>query len=61
MYAVGGIKDVLSLITGACVVMAVVLALFGIETNRRSLEEIAPTRDADGDLATSSLSRESHH
>ncbi|KND58968.1 Niacin transporter NiaP [Candidatus Burkholderia verschuerenii] len=61
MYAVGGIKDVLSLITGACAVMAVVLALFGIETNRRSLEEIAPTSDADGDLATSSLSRESHH
>jgi MFS transporter, putative metabolite:H+ symporter len=61
MYAVGGIKDVLSLITGACAVMAIVLALFGIETNRRSLEEIAPTRDADGDLATSSLSRESHH
>jgi MFS transporter, putative metabolite:H+ symporter len=52
---------VLSLITGACAVMAIVLALFGIETNRRSLEDIAPTPDADAELAASALSRESHH
>ncbi|WP_250469135.1 MFS transporter [Caballeronia sp. GAFFF2] len=60
MYATGGIKDVLSMIIGACVVMAVVLAVFGIETNKRSLEEIAPTLDTDADAALT-LSRESHH
>ncbi|MDR5827386.1 MFS transporter [Caballeronia sp. LP006] len=60
MYATGGIKDVLSMIIGACVVMAVVLAVFGIETNKRSLEEIAPTLDTDADAALA-LSRESHH
>ena len=61
MYAAGGVKDVLSMIIGALVVMAVVLAVFGIETNRRSLEEIAPSPDdrrhARGRAA---LSRESH-
>jgi MFS transporter, putative metabolite:H+ symporter len=60
MYMAGGIKDVLSMIVGACVVMAVVLAVFGIETNQRSLEDIAPAADEDGALAASSLSHESH-
>ncbi|MFM0520458.1 MULTISPECIES: MFS transporter [Caballeronia] len=60
MYTAGGVKDVLSMIIGALVVMAVVLAVFGIETNRRSLEEIAPSPDTDGTLAASALSRESH-
>jgi putative MFS transporter len=60
MYAAGGVKDVLSMIIGALVVMAVVLAVFGIETNRRSLEDIAPAPDADGTLAASALSQESH-
>lgn len=41
MYATGGIKDVLSVIIGALVLMVAVLAVFGVETNRRSLEEIA--------------------
>ncbi|SAL46031.1 major facilitator transporter [Caballeronia peredens] len=59
MYTAGGVKDVLSMIIGTLVVMAVVLAVFGIETNRRSLEDIAPSTDLDGALATSSLSHES--
>jgi putative MFS transporter len=41
MYATGGIKDVLSVIIGALALMVAVLAVFGVETNRRSLEEIA--------------------
>ena len=41
MYATGGIKDVLSVIIGALMLMVAVLAVFGVETNRRSLEEIA--------------------
>jgi len=62
MYMTGGIKDVLSMIVGACAVMAVVLAVFGIETNRRSLEEIAPAApNADAALAGSPLSHESNH
>ncbi|WP_244817724.1 MFS transporter [Caballeronia sp. Lep1P3] len=63
MYMAGGIKDVLSIIVAACAAMAVVLAVFGIETNRRSLEEIAPAAgpDADGPLAGSPLSHESNH
>lgn len=45
MYATGGIKNVLSMIIGALVLMAVVLAACGVETNRRSLEEIAVVPD----------------
>jgi putative MFS transporter len=62
MYAAGGVKDVLSVIVGVLVVMAVVLALFGIETNRRALEEIAPGPQAepDGTPAGSHLPHESH-
>jgi putative MFS transporter len=41
MYATGGIKDVLSVIIGALLVMVAVLAVLGIETNQRSLEEIS--------------------
>ncbi|WP_109476210.1 MFS transporter [Paraburkholderia sp. C35] len=59
MYAVGGIKDVLSMIAGTCAVLVGVLALFGIETNRRSLEDIAP-ETSDAFAAASSLSQESH-
>jgi MFS transporter, putative metabolite:H+ symporter len=40
-------------------VLAAVLALFGIETNRRSLEEIAPDT-SDAFAGASSLSQESH-
>jgi putative MFS transporter len=42
-YAAGGIQDVLSIIVGTLVAMAAVLAVFGIETNQLSLEEIAST------------------
>jgi putative MFS transporter len=42
-YATGGIQDVLSIIVGTLVAMAVVLAVFGIETNQLSLEAIAST------------------
>ncbi len=59
MYATGGVKDVLTMIIGALVVLAVVLAVFGIETNRRSLEDIAPSIDTNDALPASSLSHES--
>jgi putative MFS transporter len=59
MYATGGVKDVLTMIIGALVVLAVVLAVFGIETNRRSLEDIAPSIDPNDALPASSLSHES--
>jgi MFS transporter, putative metabolite:H+ symporter len=42
VYAAGGVQDVLWVVTGALLVMVAVLALFGIETNQRSLEEISP-------------------
>ena len=45
MYALGGIEDVLSVITGAMVVLVVVLMTLGIETNQRSLEEIGQTQE----------------
>jgi len=45
MYAIGGIKDVLSVIVGAMVVLVVALVVFGLETNQRSLEEIGQTQD----------------
>jgi putative MFS transporter len=60
MYAAGGVQNVLSMIIGALVVMAAVLALFGIETNRRSLEDIAPSLDSADALAGSPLSHESN-
>jgi len=54
MYATGGIKDVLYVIIGALLVMVVVLAIFGLETNRRSLEDIASQTDgSDGADASS--------
>jgi putative MFS transporter len=53
------VKDVLTMIIGALVVLAVVLAVFGIETNRRSLEDIAPSIDPNDALPASSLSHES--
>ncbi|MFL9856299.1 MFS transporter [Paraburkholderia madseniana] len=62
MYATGGVKDVLSIIVGVLVVMAIVLAVFGIETNQQSLEQIAPEQEpeAQGTLSGSSLPNESH-
>jgi putative MFS transporter len=54
LYAAGGIKDVLAVITAALIIMAVVLLFFGIETNRRSLEDIARDTEvppAGGDVA----------
>ncbi|ALM82455.1 MFS transporter [Bordetella sp. N] len=41
LYATGGIQQVLLVIIAALLLMAVVLALFGTETNQRSLEEIS--------------------
>jgi putative MFS transporter len=63
MYASGGVKDVLSIIVGVLVVMAAILAIFGIETNRRSLEDIAPppTVDTDIALAGAPVTREPRH
>jgi MFS transporter, putative metabolite:H+ symporter len=62
MYAAGGVKDVLSIIVGVLVVMAIVLAVFGVETNQQSLEQIAPEQEPDlqGVLTGSSLPYESH-
>ncbi|NML30387.1 MFS transporter [Paraburkholderia antibiotica] len=63
MYATGGVRDVLSVIIGVLVAMAAILALFGIETNQRSLEDIAPPPivDADAELAGANVARESRH
>jgi putative MFS transporter len=41
VYAVGNIENVLLVIISALLVMAVVLFFYGVETNRRSLEDIA--------------------
>ena len=41
MYAAGGVQDVLSVIVGALLLMVVLLFFFGLETNQRSLEDIA--------------------
>ena len=63
LYASGGIQHVLTTIACVLAAMAIVLALFGIETNRRSLEDIAPnagTPDAAG-LADAGLPGKSHH
>jgi putative MFS transporter len=63
MYATGGVRDVLSVIVGVLVAMAAILAVFGIETNQRSLEEIAPppTVDIDTALTGASVAREPRH
>jgi putative MFS transporter len=63
MYATGGVRDVLSVIVGVLVAMAAILAIFGIETNQRSLEEIAPppTVDIDTALTGASVAREPRH
>ncbi|OLL31606.1 MFS transporter [Burkholderia sp. SRS-W-2-2016] len=63
MYATGGVRDVLSVIVGVLAVMAAVLAIFGIETNQRSLEAIAPpdTLDPAADLARAGAAPESRH
>jgi putative MFS transporter len=48
LYASGGIQQVLTTIACVLAAMSIVLALFGIETNRRSLEDIAPNAGALG-------------
>ncbi len=61
IYASGGIKDVLSVIVGVIVAMAAVLALFGIETNQRSLEDIASHDDTTTpSLAAQDIVRKPH-
>ncbi|MDN4572184.1 MFS transporter [Pandoraea cepalis] len=52
LYASGGIQQVLTTIACVLAAMSIVLALFGIETNRRSLEDIAPNA---GGLGTAGL------
>jgi putative MFS transporter len=70
MYATGGVKDVLLVIIGALAVMVAVLLFFGIETNQRSLEEIAPDApeaeaeaetEAGAALAGSDIASRQHH
>ncbi|SOE92113.1 MFS transporter, putative metabolite:H+ symporter [Burkholderia sp. D7] len=62
MYASGGIKDVLWVIIGTLLAMAAVLALFGVETNQRSLEEISQQEDepVPAPLAGHEVPREQH-
>jgi putative MFS transporter len=60
-YATGGIKDVLSVIIGAMLVMAAVLALFGIETNQRSLEDISAVSSDLADAAVMSTDAQARH
>ncbi|SAL72481.1 major facilitator transporter [Caballeronia udeis] len=63
MYASGGIKDVLWVIIGTLLAMAAVLALFGVETNQRSLEEISQQEDepVPAPLTGHEVPREQHH
>ena len=63
LYASGGIQHVLTTIACVLAAMAIVLALFGIETNRRSLEDIAPNAGTPGaaGLADAGLPGKSHH
>jgi putative MFS transporter len=66
------VKDVLLVIIGALAVMVAVLLFFGIETNQRSLEEIAPDApeaeaeaeaetEAGAALAGSDIASRQHH
>ncbi len=52
LYAMGGIQHVLAVIIAALLLMAAVLALFGTETNQRSLEEISQLPPAPAPAAT---------
>lgn len=45
LFAAGGVRQVLMVIAAVLIVMAAVLAVFGVETNRRPLEEIASEPD----------------
>jgi putative MFS transporter len=56
IYATGGVKDVLTMIIGGLVALVVVLSALGIETNQRSLEDIAPVVNDSEGLPASSLS-----
>ena len=60
LFATGGVKHVLMVIIGVLIAMAVLLAVFGIETNQRTLEEIAPEPEADDALHAASLPQEPH-
>jgi MFS transporter, putative metabolite:H+ symporter len=55
LFATGGVKQVLMVIVAVLIVMAVVLTVFGVETNQRSLEDIAPEPEADEALGAASL------
>jgi len=58
LFATGGVKQVLMVIVGVLIAMVVLLTAFGVETNRRSLEDIAPEPEADAALGAASLPRE---
>jgi MFS transporter, putative metabolite:H+ symporter len=60
LFATGGVKQVLMVIVAVLIAMVVVLTVFGVETNRRSLEDIAPEPEADAALGAASLPREPH-
>jgi putative MFS transporter len=45
LYGVGGLVYVLGLLIGLLILQAVVVALLGVETNRYSLEDLAPEPD----------------
>lgn len=60
LFASGGVKQVLMVIVGVLIVMAAVLTVFGVETNRRALEEIAPEPEADEALVAPSLPNGPH-
>ncbi|HEY0525585.1 MAG TPA: MFS transporter [Stellaceae bacterium] len=51
LFAATGISGVIGLVTGLLVVQVVMVAVFGIETKAKSLEELAPSAD---DVTTSS-------
>jgi MFS transporter, putative metabolite:H+ symporter len=60
LFATGGVKQVLMVIVAVLIAMVVALTVFGVETNRRSLEDIAPEPEADAALGAASLPREPH-
>jgi MFS transporter, putative metabolite:H+ symporter len=60
LFATGGVKQVLMVIVGVLIAMVVVLTAFGVETNQRSLEDIAPEPEADTALGATPLPREPH-
>jgi putative MFS transporter len=42
LFGLGGVAYVLGLLIGLLILQAIIVGLFGVETNRHSLEELAP-------------------